>query len=80
MYVHQNLGSMYICGDVNSKCGDMADFIEGVNDIIHTHSGVKSSKTYTLNMDIMFKMPTLMGGRIVNNHTLIVGVYTYHNI
>jgi hypothetical protein len=32
-YSYQNMGSTYICGDVNSRCGDLQDFIAGVDDI-----------------------------------------------
>ena len=28
---YQNKWKMYICGDFNSRCGDMLDFIEGVD-------------------------------------------------
>ena len=29
----QNDGKMFICGDFNSRCGDMLDFIQGIDDI-----------------------------------------------
>ena len=32
-YKYQNDGELFICGDFNSRCGDMQDFIEGVDDI-----------------------------------------------
>ena len=33
VYMYQNEGNFYICGDVNSRCGDMDDFLEGVDDV-----------------------------------------------
>ena len=33
VYRYQNDGELFICGDFNSRCGDMQDFIEGVDDI-----------------------------------------------
>ena len=34
VYAYQNMGDkMYICGDMNSRCGESQDFIEGVDDI-----------------------------------------------
>ena len=34
-YVFQNTGTPFICGDFSSRCGDLEDFIAGV-DGIHT--------------------------------------------
>ncbi len=34
MYVYQNIGPMFICGDLNSRCGDNTDCIEGVDSLI----------------------------------------------
>ncbi|CAC5378479.1 unnamed protein product [Mytilus coruscus] len=33
VYMYQNIGKLYICGDFNARCGDMQDFIEGVDDV-----------------------------------------------
>jgi hypothetical protein len=34
IYEFQSLNdTMFICGDVNSRCGDMSDFIEGIDQI-----------------------------------------------
>ncbi len=33
MYTYQNIGPMYICGDLNSRVGALTDFIEGVDDM-----------------------------------------------
>ena len=30
---YQNHGCIFICGDFNSRCGDMVDFIEGIDDL-----------------------------------------------
>ena len=30
IYKHQNEGIIYVCGDFNSRCGDLDDFIRGV--------------------------------------------------
>ncbi len=35
MYVYQDIGQMFICGDLNSRCGDNTEYIEGVDSIIH---------------------------------------------
>ena len=35
MYAYQNLGSILICGDFNGRCGDLEDFIPGVDSIEH---------------------------------------------
>ncbi|CAC5421808.1 unnamed protein product [Mytilus coruscus] len=32
-YMYQNIGQMYIDGDFNSRCSEISDFIEGVDDI-----------------------------------------------
>ena len=32
-YVFQNIGKPFIFGDFNSRCGDLEDFIAGVDDI-----------------------------------------------
>ena len=31
IYIHQNKGTIIICGDFNSRCGDEPDYIEGVD-------------------------------------------------
>ena len=33
VYNYQNKGHIFICGNFNSRIGDMQDFIEGVDDI-----------------------------------------------
>ena len=33
IYEYQNHGRIFICGDFNSRCGDMVDFIEGIDDL-----------------------------------------------
>ncbi|CAG2195952.1 unnamed protein product [Mytilus edulis] len=33
VYMYQNIGKLYICGDFNSRCGDAQDFIEGVDNV-----------------------------------------------
>ena len=33
IYNYQNDGDLFICGDFNSRCGDMQAFIEGVDNI-----------------------------------------------
>ena len=33
-YVFQNTGTPFICGDFNSRCGDLEDFIAGVDGIM----------------------------------------------
>ena len=35
MYAYQNLGSIFICGDFNGRCGDLEDFIPGADSIEH---------------------------------------------
>lgn len=35
IYSYQNLGTTFICGDFNGRCGDLEDFITGVNLIGH---------------------------------------------
>ena len=35
LYKYQNDGTVFICGDLNSRCGDLDDFIVGVDDIPH---------------------------------------------
>lgn len=35
IYQYQNDGMYFICSDFNSRCGDMLDYIEGVDDIAH---------------------------------------------
>ncbi len=32
-YLYQNMGPLYMCGDFNSRIGDMADYIEGIDSI-----------------------------------------------
>lgn len=34
VYQYQNIGKIYICGDVNSRCGEASDYIVGVDDVI----------------------------------------------
>ena len=34
VYQYQNEGNIYICGDLNSRCGESSDYIEGVDDVI----------------------------------------------
>ena len=31
--MYQNIGKLYICGDFNARCGDIQDFIEGVDNV-----------------------------------------------
>ena len=33
VYMYQNLGNLYICGDFNARCGDSQDLIEGVDNV-----------------------------------------------
>ena len=33
IYKYQNDGLVYVCGDFNSRCGDLDDFIRGVDDV-----------------------------------------------
>lgn len=37
IYQFQNEGSIFVCGDFNSRCGDLEDFIPGVVCIPHRH-------------------------------------------
>jgi hypothetical protein len=31
--MYQKIGKLYICGDLNARCGDIQDFIEGVDNV-----------------------------------------------
>ena len=42
-YSYQNSGTVFICGDFNSRCGDLEDFISGIDNI--PHRNVKDFKT-----------------------------------
>ena len=33
VYQYQSMGQYYICGDFNSRLGDLVDYIEGVDDV-----------------------------------------------
>ena len=33
IYKYQNEGTLYVCGDFNSSCGDLDDFIRGIDDV-----------------------------------------------
>ena len=33
IYMYQNEGIFYICGDFNSRCASKTDYVEGVNDL-----------------------------------------------
>ena len=33
IYEYQNKGTVFICGDFNSRCGNKPDFIEGIDEI-----------------------------------------------
>ena len=33
IYKYQNEGILYVCGDFNSRCGDLDDFIRGIDDV-----------------------------------------------
>ena len=33
IYKYQNEGTVYVCGDFNSRCGDLDDFIRGIDDV-----------------------------------------------
>ena len=35
IYKYQNLGTMFICGALNGRCGNLEDYISGVDDIEH---------------------------------------------
>ena len=35
LYNYQNLGTVFICGDFNGRCGNLEDFISGVDNIEH---------------------------------------------
>ena len=35
IYEYQNNGRIFIRGVFNSRCGDMVDFVEGINDLNH---------------------------------------------
>ena len=35
LYKYQNLGTIFICGDFNGRCGNLEDFISGVDNIEH---------------------------------------------
>jgi hypothetical protein len=35
--MYQNIGKLYICGDFNARCGDIQDFIEGVDNVQKRH-------------------------------------------
>ena len=37
VYMYQNIGKLYICGDFNARCGDIQDFIEGVDNVQKRH-------------------------------------------
>ena len=43
-YQFQNNGLVFICGDFNSRCGDLEDFIAGIDDIVP-----RSVKDFKLN-------------------------------
>ena len=32
--MYQNIGKFHICGDFSARCGDIQDFIEGVDNLI----------------------------------------------
>lgn len=34
VYTYQNIGPVYILGDFNARCGDLTDYVEGVDEII----------------------------------------------
>ncbi len=34
IYEYQNNGTVLICGDFNSRCGDIDDFITGVDELL----------------------------------------------
>ena len=41
IYTYQNLGIMFICGDFNGRCGNLEDFINGIE-----HRNVVDFKTH----------------------------------
>ena len=70
IYEYQNDGKIFICGDFNSRCEDMVDFIEGV-DKVHERNVVE----YNINKyDYLFidfllnsNMYKLNGRNCINN-------------
>ena len=53
IYEYQHLGKFIICGDFNSRLGDMADFIEGV-DTIQERNIIDYSKICMANFFVNF--------------------------
>ena len=33
VYMYQNYGNVYLCGFFNCRCGELEDFLEGVDDV-----------------------------------------------
>ena len=47
IYEYQNHGRIFICGNLNGRCGDMVDFIEGIDDL-----GFRETKLTLISMAI----------------------------
>ncbi|MES9881007.1 MAG: reverse transcriptase family protein [Sedimenticola sp.] len=63
VYAYQNMGHLYICGDMNSRVGSECDYIEGVDDV--TRREVKDH-TSNSNGDILIDFLVDCGICIVN--------------
>lgn len=70
IYRNQNEGTVFICGDFNSRCGDLDDFINGVDNIpIRNVVDFKTNSYGELFVDFMINanMCMLNGRNCTNN-------------
>ena len=71
---YQDIAEFYICGDFNARCGDMADYIEGVD-----HLPVRQVIDYTLNAysDLFVDFLINVNCCIVNGRNSTADDYTF---
>ena len=71
---YQDLGAFYICGDFNARCGDMSDFIEGVDHLPERHVVDFSLNAYS---DIFIDFLINVNCCIVNGRNSVSDDFTF---
>ena len=71
---YQDIAEFYICGDFNARCGDMADFIEGVDQLPERQITDLTLNAYS---DLFIDFLINVNCCIVNDRNSIVNDYTF---
>ena len=69
VYAFQNDGTLFVCGDYNSRVGDDSDYIEGVDDV-----RPRNVLDFTSNGDLLIDYLVDCGLCMINGH---IGITNY---